>query len=171
MMKTGESSLFPLLYDYLKTYLPKQRNVSHNTILSYRKALEELLDYVKEREQIPLGSLSFEHLTADVIFSFLEHLELEKGCSISTRNARFAAIRAFMDYAADHDITLIANLNKLWKVPVDTPGNPPTVDYKSFSEINEVLQQPDSIPPKGLRGRFMIMVLYDTVARGREVLN
>lgn len=50
MMKTGESSLFPLLYDYLKTYLPKQRNVSHNTILSYRKALEELLDYVKERE-------------------------------------------------------------------------------------------------------------------------
>ncbi len=77
MMKTGESSLFPLLYDYLKTYLPKQRNVSHNTILSYRKALEELLDYVKEREQIPLGSLSFEHLTADVIFSFLEHLELE----------------------------------------------------------------------------------------------
>lgn len=30
MMKTGESSLFPLLYDYLKTYLPKQRNVSHN---------------------------------------------------------------------------------------------------------------------------------------------
>ena len=44
MMKTGESSLFPLLYDYLKTYLPKQRNVSHNTILSYRKALDGVVN-------------------------------------------------------------------------------------------------------------------------------
>jgi len=114
-MKSRDISLFPLIHDYLKIYLPKQRNVSPNTILSYRKALEELLDYVKEREQIPLGSLSFEHLTADTIFSFLEYLELEKGCSIPNRNTRFAAIRAFMDYAADHDIASIANLNQLRK--------------------------------------------------------
>ena len=46
-MKTGENSLFLLVHDYLKIYLPKQRNVSPNTIRSYRKALEELLDYVK----------------------------------------------------------------------------------------------------------------------------
>ena len=171
MMKTGESSLFPLLYDYLKTYLPKQRNVSHNTILSYRKALEELLDYVKEREQIPLGSLSFEHLTADVIFSFLEHLELEKGCSISTRNTRFAAIRAFMDYAADHDITLIANLNKLKKVPFKKPDNTIMVDYMSMRAITAIIEQPDINTPKGLRDRFFIMLLYDTGARVQEVLN
>ena len=45
-MKSRDISLFPLIHDYLKIYLPKQRNVSPNTILSYRKALEELLDYV-----------------------------------------------------------------------------------------------------------------------------
>ena len=48
---------------------------------------------------------------------FLEYLEVEQNCSIPTRNARFAAIRAFMDYAADHDVALVANLNKLKKVP------------------------------------------------------
>ena len=49
-------------------------------------------------------------MTANAILSFLEYLETEKGCSVSTRNARFAALRAFMDYAADHDVTLIAGL-------------------------------------------------------------
>jgi len=49
-MKSRDISLFPLIHDYLKVYLPEQRNVSPNMIRSYRKALEELLDYVKERK-------------------------------------------------------------------------------------------------------------------------
>lgn len=95
MMKNTDSLLFPLIHDYLKTYLPNQRNVSANTIRSYRKSLEELLDYVKDREQIPLCQLTFEHLTTDMVLSFLEYLESEKGCSVPTRNTRFAAVRAF----------------------------------------------------------------------------
>lgn len=171
MMKSKDSSLFPLIHDYLKIYLPKQRNVSPNTILSYRKALEELLDYVKECEQVPLSSISFEHLTADTIFSFLEYLELEQGYSIPTRNARFAAIRAFMDYAADHDVTLIASVNKLKKVPFKKPANTATVDYMSMAAITAIIEQPDANTPKGLRDRLFIMLLYDTGARIQEVLN
>ncbi len=170
-MKSREISLFPLIHDYLKIYLPKQRNVSSNTILSYRKALEELLEYVKEREQIPLGSISFEHLTADTVFSFLEYLELEKGSSISTRNARFAAIRAFMDYAADHDVALVANLNKLKKVPFKKPAGTGAVDYMSMVAITAIIEQPDANTPKGLRDRFFMILLYDTGARVQEVLN
>ncbi len=170
-MKSRDISLFPLIHDYLKIYLPKQRNVSPNTILSYRKALEELLDYVKEREQIPLGSISFEHLTADTIFSFLDYLELEKGFSIPTRNTRFAAIRAFMDYAADHDIALVANLNKLKKVPFKKPANTAAVEYMSMAAITAIIEQPDANTPKGLRDRLFIMLLYDTGARVQEALN
>ena len=170
-MNAKDTSLFPLIHDYLIIYLPRQRNVSSHTILSYRKALEELLDYVKEREQIPLGNISFEHLTADTVFSFLEHLELEKGCSIPTRNARFAAIRAFMDYAADHDVALVANLNKLKKVPFKKPSNTAPVDYMSMMAITAIVEQPDVNTPKGLRDRFLIILLYDTGARVQEVLN
>lgn len=170
-MKSKDISLFPLIHDYLKVYLPKQRNVSSNTILSYRKALEELLDYVKECEQIPLGNISFEHLTADTILSFLEYLELERGCSISTRNARFAAIRAFMDYAADHDVALVANLNKLKKVPFKKSDSTAMVDYMSMAAITTIIEQPDANTPKGLRDRLFIMLLYDTGARIQEILS
>lgn len=170
-MDARDTSLFSLIHDYLIIYLPKQRNVSPNTILSYRKALEELLDYVKEREQIPLGSISFEHLTADAVFSFLEYLEMEKGFSISTRNARFAAIRAFMDYAADHNAALVANLNKLKKVPFKQPSSIDVVEYMSMAAITAILEQPDANTPKGLRDRIFIMLLYDTAARIQEALN
>lgn len=171
MRKPENCLLFSLVHDYLKIYLPKQRNVSPNTIRSYRKALEELLDYVKSREQIPLGSVTFEHLTADAILSFLEYLELERCCSISTRNTRFAAIRAFMDYAADHDVTLVADLNKLKKIPFKKSNNADAVDYMSMAAITAIIEQTDASTPKGLRDRFFIMLLYDTGARVQEILN
>lgn len=171
MMNARDISLFPLIHDYLKIYLPKQRNVSPNTIRSYRKALEELLDYIKEREQIPLGQVTFEHLTADVVLSFLEYLEMEKGCSIPTRNTRFAAIRAFMDYAADHDVALVANLNKLKKVSFKKPDSMVTVDYMSMAAITAIIEQPDANMPKGLRDRFFMILLYDTGARIQEILD
>lgn len=170
-MKAGDTALFPLIHDYLKIYLPNQRNVSPNTLRSYRKALEELLDYVKEREQIPLGNVTFEHLTANTILMFLEYLEVEQECSISTRNTRFAAIRAFMDYAADHDVALVANLNKLRKVPFKKPDCAAGVNYMSMAAITAIIEQPDASTLKGLRDRFFMILLYDTGARVQEILN
>ena len=170
-MRAGDKSLFSLIHNYLKIYLPKQRNVSPNTIRSYKKALEELLDYIKEREQIPFGQLTFEHLTIDMVLSFLEYLETEKGCSIPTRNTRFAAIRAFMDYAADHDIALVANLNQMKKVSFKKPDRMAVVDYMSMEAITAIIEQPDASTPKGLRDRFFMILLYDTGARIQEILD
>lgn len=170
-MKAGDATLFPLIHDYLKIYLPNQRNVSPNTLRSYRKALEELLDYVKEQEQIPLGSITFEHLTANTILMFLEHLEIEQDCSIPTRNTRFAAIRAFMDYAADHDVALVANLNQLKKVPFKKSDCTAGVEYMSMAAITAIIEQPDTSTSKGLRDRFFMILLYDTGARVQEILN
>lgn len=170
-MRAGDNLLFPLIHDYLKIYLPKQRNVSPNTIRSYRKALEELLDYVKEHKQIPLQRITFEYLTSDIILEFLEYLELERGCSVPTRNTRFAAIRAFMDYAADHDVSLVADLNRLKKIPFKKAGNTVAVDYMSMSAITAVVEQTDTSTSKGLRDRVFLILLYDTGARVQEILD
>lgn len=39
-------------------------------------------------------------------------------CSVSTRNNRLAALRAFIEYASDRDITVSSVLCDLRKVPV-----------------------------------------------------
>lgn len=171
MTKSENSSLFPLIHDYLKLYLPKQRKVSPNTIRSYRKSLDGLLDYVKKRRQIPLCSVTFEHLTAEIILSFLEYLETECGCSTLTCNTRFAAIRAFMDYAADRDVTLVATLAKLRKIPFKKSVNASIIDYMSMEAITAIVQQTDANTSKGLRDRFFIMLMYDTGPRVQEMLD
>ncbi|MBR3739620.1 MAG: site-specific integrase [Clostridia bacterium] len=101
------SSLFSMVHDYFVVYLPEQRNVSPNTIRSYRKTVEELLDYTKEKYHIPLSEVKMEHLTADCILSYLAYLRNERKCSVSTHNTRAAAIRAFLSYVSDRDVTAI----------------------------------------------------------------
>lgn len=47
---TKVNSLFKLIHDYIKVYLPNQRRLSPNTIRSYREAIELLVDFVKVKK-------------------------------------------------------------------------------------------------------------------------
>lgn len=171
MTKLNNSSLFPLIHDYLKIYLPKQHKVSPNTIRSYREALELLVDYVKECKQIPLGNVTFEMMSIEMILAFLDYLETERDCSVPTRNNRLAAIRAFINYAADRDVTTAAVLGELKKVPVKKPNEVAVVEYMSMEAITAIVEQPDADTPKGLRDRFYLMLMYDTGARVQEMVD
>ncbi len=163
MMDAQNDSLFPFLHDYLKIYLPKHRKASVNTVRSYRKGLEALLDYAKEQLQLPLGHITFEHLTVDLILSFMEQLKSDTDCAASTYNSRLAAIRAFMEYAAGRDIALAATLEK----PVDSH----IVEFMSMETVTAIVEQTDASTAKGLRDRVFIILLYDTGARVQEMLD
>ena len=167
----GGSTLFELIHDYLKIYLPKQYQVSPNTIRSYRESLELLVDFVKERKYIQLQDVTFEMLSADIILSFLDYLEISRGCSVTTRNNRLAAIRAFFGYAADRDVTTVANLNELKKVPVKKPNEVSVVEYMSMAAITAIVEQADINTYKGLRDRFFMVLMYDTGARIQEMVD
>ena len=173
-MKTKNAekdALFPLLHDYLLVYLPNQRGVSHHTVLAYRKSLEDLLDYVKDKNRIPLYEVTFAMLTKDVIFSFLDHLEKDCGFSSATRNNRFAAIRAFMEYAANRDIALVSVLVDLKRASFRKAEKIKAMDYMSMEAVAAIIEQPDARTPKGRRDRFFIILMYDTAARVQELVN
>lgn len=163
--------LFSLLHDYLLIYLPKQRGFSHHTVLAYRKSLEDLLDYVKERKRIPLCEVTFEMLTKDMVASFLDYLETERGFSASTRNNRCAAIRAFMEYAAERDVSVVSALLDMKRVPFKKPETLKIVEYMSIKAVSAVIEQTDTNTPRGRRDRCFIILMYDTGARIQELVN
>lgn len=171
MIKFGNSTLFGLIHDYLKIYLPKQRKLSPNTIRSYREALELLVDYVKQQRNISLQDVTFEMLTAAMITAYLDYLEQERSCSISTRNHRLAAIRAFLEYAADRDVTTVVVLNQLKKVPVKKPDKVEVINYMSMAAVTAVIEQADPTTLKGVRDRFFMILMYDTGARIQEMID
>ncbi len=171
MAGLADKPLFGLIHDFLKVYLPKQRRCSHNTISAYRESLEQFIDFAKVENRVPIQDVTFEMLDAKAVTRFLDALEQERGCGISTRNHRLAAIRAFFTYAAAMDISAVAFLTELKKVPMKKPVEVTVVEHMSEEAVQAVLAQPDTATSKGLRDRFFMILMYDTGARIQEMID
>lgn len=166
----GLSPLFSLVHDYFKIFLPNERKCSHNTIRAYQKSLELLLDYVKEQRNIPLNKITFEMIDRKMLSQFLDHLEVERGCSISTRNHRLQCIRAFYNYAAEADMTTVVHWEEVKKVSTALVPER-LVEHMSESAVSSILTQPDTTKRRGRRDAFLMLFLYKTGARIQELLD
>ena len=95
-MKPTDFAIY--LSRYLWEYLPHQRNVSPNTVKSYRDTFSLLIRYCHDVKKITPERLRLDAIEPDVIQAFLSHLEQDRGCKSRTRNQRLAAIHAFFRY-------------------------------------------------------------------------
>ena len=170
MVKFTKGSLLAHVRGYLTNYLPDQRRASEHTIRSYGNALEQLCDFVKDQRRTPLADVTFDMLDSEMILAYLSYSETGRGCSVSTRNNRLAAIRAFIKYAASVDISTAVFAEELKKVPVKKQENTKPVGYMSMKAISTIIEQPDVTKRNGLRDRFFMILLYDTGARIDEMI-
>jgi len=170
MARLAKGTLLGRVHDFLKIYLPKHRHVSPNTIRSYKKSIEQLLDYVKVLKNVPLGDVTFEMITAETVTAFLDNVEDERKCSISTRNQRLTAIRSFIAYVAMMDITVAANLTELKGIPLKKTSTN-LIEYMSEEAISVMLNIVDTTTPLGLRDRCIMMLMYDSAARIQELID
>ena len=93
------ASDFPrLLTKFLAEYLPSQRNMSSNTVKSYRDTFMLLLRYCREKKNIILEQLEIKRIDVPLIIDFLNYLETERQCSASTRNLRLATVHSFFRF-------------------------------------------------------------------------
>ena len=82
------NALATSLQTYFTTFAHTQRDLSSNTITSYRDTWRMLLKYLAATLTVPADALDFDAITAMNVTGFLEHLEHERGNSPRTRNAR-----------------------------------------------------------------------------------
>ena len=172
-VKSGDvkdTLLFGLIHDFFKVYLPTQRNSSKHTIVSYKTAVDNLLDYVTAEKNIPLAAVTFKMIDSKMLASFLSGIE-GKGNSITTRNHRLACIRAFYAYAAKMEPAAVIHYDEIFKVPLKKSAEPKGVEYMSEAAISAVLAEPDASTEKGLRDQFIMLLLYDTGARIQELMD
>ena len=83
------------LTSFLSDYLPVQKNVSRNTIKSYRDTFKLLLLFCEKEESLPVEKITMKKLSSDLVVRFLNWLETERKSSVSTRNLRLTAIHSF----------------------------------------------------------------------------
>ncbi len=91
-------SLTDYISEFFGTYLRDEIGASINTILSYRDAFLQLIDFLETKEKKKIGVLTIDVIKRETIVEFLEWIEKERKCSFSTRNSRLAAIRSFYNF-------------------------------------------------------------------------
>ena len=162
--------LFSLVRDYLTHYLPLERKCSPNTVRSYQKSLELLLDYVKVRKNVPLAKVTFEMIDRNMLSVFLDYLENERHCSPTTRNHRLHSIRAFYAYVAEKNITAVTSYDEILKVDAAKVSEK-LVEHMSEDAVKAIISQADTSTNKGLRDMFLMLFLHKTGARIQETLD
>lgn len=177
MKKTDKEWVGYWLKRYLQEYMPTTRNLSRNTITSYRDAIRQLLEYIVSRGK-SLDALNIEDISDTLVTDFLLHLETDKCCSIRTRNQRLAAIHSFAEYVATLDPQYMYWLRKLKAIPLkrDVPKKVngkivPKIMYLERNEIEALLSAPNKKTQQGSRDYALLMFLYNSGARASEVAN
>src|SRR5215468_8109578 len=77
-----------LIERYFTDRLMRQRNVSTNTIASYRDTFRLLFTFTQARLRKPPSALVLDDLDAPFVNAFLGDLEKKRGASIRARNVR-----------------------------------------------------------------------------------
>lgn len=170
-MQMKDKKLWDLIHAYLLVYLPKQKCYSPNTIKSYRESLELLLDYACGTHGVTLSNITFELIGAKTVLGFLSWLENERRCSDKTINHRLTGVRSFFNYAGDMELTAVKYQQEILKVPMRKTPESLIVDFMSEDAVAAILSQPNTKSRKGVRDLFFMLLMYDTAARDRELLD
>lgn len=153
---------------FFSEYLPGQRNVSLNTIRSYRDSFVILIKFFQSNKSISPEKLKISTLTRANIESFLLYLETVKHSSIATGNQRLAAIKSFMKYIQVEEPEHLYLCQNILNIR-NKKSEKVLIEYLSPSEVQCLLEQPDTTNIKGRRDLAILSLLYDSAARVQEL--
>jgi site-specific recombinase XerD len=113
--------------------------------------------------------LTLDNLEAQTVLAFLDDLERSRGNSAQTRNARLAAIRAFVAYAATRDPTALSLSQRVLAIPRKRFDRP-MLAHLTRAEVEAVLDAPSQTDWNGRRDRVLFTLMYNTGARVSEAI-
>jgi site-specific recombinase XerD len=156
------------LHQFFDQYLPRIKGASDETINSYRQSFTLFLKFAAVRQKQAVKDIQVEHLTTDLIFDFLNHLEEQRKNVARTRNSRLAAIKSlakmirllYQEYRKTAEMLL--NIpQKRWQKPL--------IGFLTHDEVLKVLGSVDLKRKDGFRDYTLMHLLYDSGCRASEL--
>lgn len=162
-----KSLLGPWVRRFLLEYAVKERNLARNTQRSYRDTLSLLIPFIANKADNPIERLKVVDASAERVRHFLLALEETRGCSITTRNQRLAAIHALARFISLHSPEHIEWCGQVRAIAFKKTTKP-LVTYLEKQEMDALLAAPDRTTAQGHRDYAVILFLYNTGARADE---
>ncbi len=129
------------LTNFLSKYLPGQRNLSANTIASYRDAFKLFLVFYETEKKKKVDRLRLADISRELVAEYLIWLEEQRCCSISTRNQRLAAFRSFFHYVSKSAPETLLVCQKILNIPMKKNAQQ-IMSYFSPEGLHLLLEQP-----------------------------
>jgi len=148
------------LKEYL-SFLKLERNLSGNTISSYKNDITSLLHYLSERGISDPSDITFSHL-----IEFFKTLS-EVCLSNSTAARYFSSIKSFFKY--------LFEIKYIQENPIERLSSPKLAKnlpvVLTIEEIDSIITEPDAKNKLGLRDKALLELLYACGLRVSELIN
>jgi site-specific recombinase XerD len=125
---------------------------------------------MKTVHKINADRIDFKDITQECIVGFLQWTEQERGCSVSTRNTRLAAIHSFFKYLQYKAPEHLAQWQRI--LSIKTKKTPRVKNaFLTAEGLNLLFKQPDTKTKNGQRDIVLLSLLYESAARVQELID
>ena len=162
--------LAPTLQAFFTERLITQRHASPHTVAAYKDTFRLLLGFAESQTRKTPSRLEIEDLHAGFIGAFLDHLETDRANSVSTRNARLAAIHSLFRYAALRHPEHAALIERVLAIPPKRFERH-TVAFLTDTEVDALLAAPDRATWLDRRDHALLLTAIQTGLRVSELAN
>jgi len=167
---TTAPSFAILVQRFFTEHLTHHRAVSPRTVAAYSDTFRLLLQFAERHTGKSPTDLKLVDINAKLALDFLDHLEHDRENGARTRNARLAALRSFLKYAAHHDLSAIGVIEQALAVPMKRFDRP-MLGFLTRQEMQALLDAPDTTTWAGQRDHALFTMLYNTGARISEIID
>ena len=158
-----------LIERFFTERLIRQRNVSPNTIASYRDTFRLLFTFAQARLRKPPSELTLDDLDAPFIGAFLADLETKRGAGVTTRNLRLTAVRSFFRFVSFEEPAHSALIQRVLAIP-SKRHDKREVSFLTRPEIEAILGSPDRTTWLGRRDYTLLLLAVQTGLRLSELI-
>jgi len=147
-----------------------ERNLSSHTISSYCDTFKLFLIFMKEKNNVLPHNLKIKSITKEAVVDYLNWIENSRGCAVSTRNIRLAAIHSFVKFLEFENPVDLIEYQRILSIKSKKQKSP-IIPYLSLNEVKSILNAPNKESLHEHRDLVLLTCLYDTGARVQELIN
>lgn len=150
-------------------FLTRQVNRRPETVKAYRISLSSFYLYITVECNLSVVKFYFTDCTYDFVLEYSQYLQEKKNLSNSTVNQRLAALKTYLRYVSDGNISLMQIYLSVQKVPLLrlVKAQRPVIEVKGLQML--VNKPPNT--KRGNRDKMILILLFDTAIRVSELLN
>ncbi len=162
-------SFAALVQSFFTEHLIQQRAMSPRTVATYRDGFVLFLNFATAHLHQQPTTMKLQDITPALMLAFLDHLEHDRGNTVRTRNARLAALRAFLKFAGHRDVDALHVVEQALGVPMKRFERP-MLGFLTREEMLAIIGKPGASWTRQ-RDHLLLHMLYNTGARVSEIID